>query len=149
MLSLNFNPSHAFLQASFETTLKLYYFSLLSSILTAFRFVSNQFVSCSKIYHNIGSCQSEQLSSIGGGDSSALFQSMAKIRTQEYERKITSTKIRAHNLSTILRMQNSKFYILEISWKPHDGNFLETICWEISCKLYAGKFFGNYMLVTS
>ena len=37
-------------------------------------------------------------------------------------------------------MQNPKFYILEISWKPHDGNFFETICWEIAWKLYAGKF---------
>ena len=26
------------------------------------------------------------------------------------------------------------------------GNFLETICWEFFWKLYAGKFFGNYML---
>ena len=27
--------------------------------------------------------------------------------------------------------------MMELSWKPHDGNFLETICWEI---------LGNYML---
>ena len=52
----------------------------------------------------------------------------------------TSAKSRAQNWSTILRTQISEFYILEISWKPHDGNFLETICWEISWKQYAGKF---------
>ena len=46
-------------------------------------------------------------------------------------------------------------HMMEISWKPYDGNFLETIYWKISGKLYAGKiswklyagnFFGNYML---
>ena len=41
-------------------------------------------------------------------------------RWQKYERKITSAEVRA---------QNAKFYILEISWK-----------------LFAGKFLGNYML---
>ena len=54
-------------------------------------------------------------------------------------------KIRAQNSSAILRTQNSKFYSLEISWKPHDGNFLETICWEISWKLYAGNFLMETM----
>ena len=49
------------------------------------------------------------------------------MRAQKYEDKITSAK-------------------LEILYF---GNFLETICWVISWKLYAGKFFGNYMLVTS
>ena len=45
-------------------------------------------------------------------------------------------KIRAQNSSAILRAQNSKFCILKISWKPHDGKFLETIC---------EKVFGNYL----
>ena len=49
-------------------------------------------------------------------------------RWQRYER-IMSAKI---------RVQNSKFYML--------GNFLETICWEISWKLYAWKFLGNHMM---
>ena len=51
-----------------------------------------------------------------------------------------SSKIQAQKNECKIRAQNLKFYILEISWKPHDGNFLETICWEISLKLYAGKF---------
>ena len=70
-------------------------------------------------------------------------QSSAKSRAQKYERKNP-----AQNSSAISRTQNLKFYMIEISWKPHDGNFLETICWEISWKLYAGKSFGKYMLVT-
>ena len=74
---------------------------------------------------------------------SAFFQLMEKIRAQKYECKdtspqsraqnheckIMSTKSRVQNSSTILRGHNSKFYILEISWK-----------------LYALKFLGNYML---
>ena len=45
-----------------------------------------------------------------------------KSRAQKYERK---------NTSAILRAQNSKFYILAISWKLYAGKFLETICWKI------------------
>ena len=46
-----------------------------------------------------------------------------------------SPKIRAENHER--KTQNSIFWkflgnhIMEISWKLHDGNFLETICWEI------------------
>ena len=89
----------------------------------------------------------------------------SKRQTQEYERKITSAKIRAHNRENLLentsaksqtqkitkntsaksRAQNSKFYILEISWKPHIRNFLETICWEIFWKLYAGNLLMETM----
>ena len=67
-------------------------------------------------------------SGIVHGGSSALFQSMAKMRVQFYERKITSA---------ILRAQNSKFYML--------GNFLETICWGIYWKLYAGNLLMETM----
>ena len=41
---------------------------------------------------------------------------------QKYEHKI---------MSAILQAQNSKFYILEISWKLYVGKFLETMCWKI------------------
>ena len=66
------------------------------------------------------------VSSIGGGGSAHFFhiiipaQKSPKIRAQNHERKNTSAKS---------RVQNSKFYTIEISWK-----------------LYAGKFLGSYML---
>ena len=46
--------------------------------------------------------------------------------------KNTSTKSRAQKYESNFR--NTKFGVL------YSGNFLETICWEISWKLYAGKF---------
>ena len=55
---------------------------------------------------------------------------------QKYERKITSAKIRAQFYER--KTRNS------IRWK-----FLGNHMLEISWKLNAGKFFGNYMLVTS
>ena len=39
-----------------------------------------------------------------------------------------------------IRAQNSKFYILAISWKLYAEKFLETICWEI---------LGNHILKNS
>ena len=54
----------------------------------------------------------KEISSIGGGDSSAFFpyyDTSAKIT------KNTSAKSRVQNSSAILRAQNLKFYILEIS----------------------------------
>ena len=44
-------------------------------------------------------------------------------------------------------------YMLGNFWKLHVGKFLETICWEIFWKLYAGKFFwklyaGNLLMET-
>ena len=61
--------------------------------------------------------------------------------TQNHERKSTSAKIRA---------QNSKFYILEISWKLYAGKFLGNYmlgnsCWEISWKLSAGNLLMETM----
>ena len=48
-----------------------------------------------------------------------------KSRMQEYECKIMSAKIRAPN---------------------HERKTRNSICWEISWKLYAGKFLGNHMM---
>ena len=65
-------------------------------------------------------------------------------------------RVRAHysnimvpDTSAILRAQNSKFYILEISWKLYAGKFLGNHMLGNSWKLYAGKLFlklyaGNY-----
>ena len=52
--------------------------------------------------------------------------------TQGSFRNCTFERNSAKSLPHKIRAQNSKFYILEISWKQHDGKFLETICWEIS-----------------
>ena len=67
-------------------------------------------------------------SSIGDGGTSALLQSMAKIRVQIYEPKIGKVcgKIRVQNLRAKLLNQ-----LLAIFWKLYAGKFLETICWEI------------------
>ena len=70
-------------------------------------------------------------SSIGDGSTSALFQSIAKIRAQFYERKLRAQfyerKIRAQFYER--KTRNSIF------WK-----FLGNHMMEISWKLYAGKF---------
>ena len=76
-----------------------------------------------------------------------------KSRAQKYERKITRAKSRAQkyerkNTSAILRAQNSKFYILTISWKLYAGKFLKTICWEILGNI-CWEILGNHMLENS
>ena len=55
-----------------------------------------------------------------------------KSRTQQYERNNTSAKIRAQNhernfTSAKLEILFLGNHMIEISWKLHDGNFLETI----------------------
>ena len=79
-------------------------------------------------------------SSIVYGGTSALFQSTAKSLSQKYEHNFTSAKLEilfdGNFLETIC---------WEISWKPYAGKFLETICWEFFLKLYA----GNYVLGNS
>ena len=41
-------------------------------------------------------------------------------------------------------MQNSEFYVLEISWKLYAGKFLETKCWEI--RVDAGSFLKGVIM---
>ena len=77
---------------------------------------------------------------------SAFFEkSNARIQAQNHESKNTSAKS---------RVQNSKFYMLgnfleticwEISWKPYAGKFLENICWEMFWKLHAGNLLMKTM----
>ena len=59
------------------------------------------------------------------GGTSVLFQSMAKIRVQNHERKNTSAKLE------ILYSIFLETICWQISWKPYAGKFLETICWKI------------------
>ena len=69
-----------------------------------------------------------------------------KSLVQNRERKITSAKSLAQNherKNTSAKFErnftNAKLEIL------YSGNFSETLRWEISWKLYAGKFLGNYI----
>ena len=55
-----------------------------------------------------------------------------------------SAKIRVQNSSAILLMQNSEFYMLEISWELYARKFLETICWKI--QMDAGCFLKGVIM---